>query len=39
MSDDTDSNVIEHMVALKIKGIAGVILFLVTVLGMYISHN
>ena len=39
MSDDTESNVIEHMVALKIIAIAGVILFLVTVLGMYISHN
>ena len=39
MSDDTESNVVEQMVALKIIGIAGVILFLVTVLGMYISHN
>ena len=39
MSDDTESNVIEHVVALKIIAIAGVILFLVTLVGMYISHN
>ncbi len=39
MSDDTESNVVEHMVALRIIAIAGVILFLVTVVGMYISHN
>jgi hypothetical protein len=39
MSDDTESNVVEHMVALRIIAMAGVILFLVTVVGMYISHN
>ena len=39
MSDDTESNVVEHMVALKIIGVAGVILFLVTLVVMYISHN
>jgi hypothetical protein len=39
MSDDTESNVVEHMVALRIIATAGVILFLVTVVGMYISHN
>jgi len=39
MSDDTESNVVEHMVALKIIAKAGVILFLVALVGMYISHN
>ena len=39
MSDDTESNLIELMVALMIIAIAGVILFLVTLVGMYISHN
>jgi len=39
MSDDTESNVVEHMVALRIIGIASVILFLVTLVGMYFSHN
>ena len=39
MSDDTESNVVEHMVALKIIAMAGVILYLVTLVGMYISHN
>lgn len=39
MSDNSNSNVPEHMVALKIISIACVILFLVTLVGMYISHN
>ena len=39
MSDDTESNVVEHMVALRIIATAGVILFLVTLVGMYNSHN
>ena len=33
------SNAVEHMVALRIIAVASVILFLVTLAGMYISHN
>ena len=39
MSENSNSNVPEHMVALKIISIACVVLFLVTLVGMYFSHN
>ena len=39
MSDDKESNVVEHMVAVKIIAMTGVILCLVPLVGMYNSHN
>ena len=39
MSDDSKSKITDHLVALKIIAYASVLLFLVTLLGMYISHH
>ena len=39
MSDDLKGKIADHLVALKIIAYASVLLFLATVVGMYISHN
>jgi len=39
MSDDSKSKITDHLVALKIIAYASVVLFLATLLGMYISHH
>ena len=39
MSDDFKEKITDHLVALKIIAYASVLLFLVTIVGMYISHN
>ena len=39
MTDDLKGKTTEHLVALKIIAYASVLLFLVTIVGMYISHN
>ena len=39
MSDDFKGKITDHLVALKIIAYASLLLFLTTILGMYISHN
>ena len=39
MTDDLKGKITDHLVALKIIAYASVLLFLATVVGMYISHN
>jgi hypothetical protein len=39
MTDDLKGKITDHLVALKIIAYASVLLFLVTIVGMYISHN
>ena len=39
MSDDLKGKITEHLVALKIIAYASVLLFLATIVGIYISHN
>jgi hypothetical protein len=39
MTDNLKGKTTEHLVALKIIAYASVLLFLVTIVGMYISHN
>mgnify|MGYP000853318266 CR=1 FL=1 len=39
MSDELKPKIADHLVALKIIAYASVLLFLATVVGMYISHN
>ena len=39
MSDDLKEKITDHLVALKIIAYASVLLFLVTIVGMYVSHN
>jgi|TARA_B110000495_G_scaffold28850_1_gene21766 hypothetical protein len=39
MSEDSNSKTVEHMVALRIIAGVGLVLLLVTVAGMFVSHN
>jgi hypothetical protein len=39
MSEDSNSKTIEHMVALRIIAGVSLVLLLVTVVGMFFSHN
>ena len=39
MSEDSNPKTVEHMVALKIIAGVSLILLLVTIAGMFVSHN